>query len=51
MASQRAAERGAGRDIDDRFTLADYLARENQVFDEVRTGVEDVVSPAERRSR
>ena len=32
-------------DIDDRFTLADYLARENRIFDEVRTGVEDVVKP------
>ncbi len=32
-------------DMTDRFTLADFLARENRVFDEVRTGVEDVVRP------
>ena len=33
-------------DIDERFTLADYLAREKQVFDEVRTRVEDALPPA-----
>ena len=33
-------------DIDARFTLADYLKREQQVFDEVRTEVEDAVAPA-----
>ena len=33
-------------DIDERFTLADYLAREQQVFDEVRTHVEDALPPA-----
>ena len=33
-------------DVDERFTLADYLRREQQVFDEVRTGVEDVLPAA-----
>jgi len=33
-------------DVDARFTLADYLAREQRVFDEVRTEVEDVLPPA-----
>jgi alpha-beta hydrolase superfamily lysophospholipase len=32
-------------DMTDRFTLADYLAREQRVFDEVRQHVEDVVRP------
>ncbi len=32
-------------DMDERFTLADYLKREQQVFDEVRTGVEDAIAP------
>ena len=32
-------------DIDARFTLADYLAREQRVFDEVRTNVEDTLPP------
>jgi alpha-beta hydrolase superfamily lysophospholipase len=36
----RAAE------IDDRFTIADYFAREDRIFDEVRTHVEDVLPPA-----
>jgi alpha-beta hydrolase superfamily lysophospholipase len=34
------------RDIDDRFTFADYLKREQQTFDEVRTRIEDAL-PAE----
>jgi alpha-beta hydrolase superfamily lysophospholipase len=34
-------------DIDERFTLADYLERERRVFDEVRTQVEDVLPPAD----
>ena len=33
-------------DIDDRFTIADYLKREDRIFDEVRTHVEDVLPPA-----
>jgi alpha-beta hydrolase superfamily lysophospholipase len=33
-------------DIDERFTLADYLERERRVFEEVRTGVEDVLPAA-----
>ncbi len=33
-------------DIGERFTLADYLKREQQVFDEIRTQVEDVLAPA-----
>jgi len=33
-------------DIDERFTLADYLTREQQVFDEVRTRIEDALPPA-----
>jgi alpha-beta hydrolase superfamily lysophospholipase len=32
-------------DIGERFTLADYLKREQQVFDEVRTEVEDALAP------
>jgi alpha-beta hydrolase superfamily lysophospholipase len=34
-------------DIDGRFTLADFLAREQRVFDEVRTLVEDALPPAD----
>jgi alpha-beta hydrolase superfamily lysophospholipase len=30
-------------DLDDEFTLADYLAREGQLFDEVRRRIEDAV--------
>jgi hypothetical protein len=33
------------RDIDERFTLADYLAREDAVFAEVRRRIEDPVPP------
>jgi alpha-beta hydrolase superfamily lysophospholipase len=33
-------------DIDERFTLSDYLEHERRVFDEVRTEVEDVLPPA-----
>lgn len=33
-------------EMDDRFTLADYLSREGRVFEEVRTSVEDVVTPS-----
>jgi alpha-beta hydrolase superfamily lysophospholipase len=33
-------------DIDEQFTLADYLAREERVFSEVRTLVEDALPPA-----
>ena len=33
-------------DMHDGFTLADFLAREKLVFDEVRANVEDVVKPA-----
>ncbi len=33
-------------DIDDRFTIADYFKREERMFDEVRTHVEDVLPPA-----
>ena len=33
-------------DIDDRFTIADYFKREERIFDEVRTHVEDVLPPA-----
>ena len=32
-------------DVDARFTLADYLAREQRVFDEVRANVEDTLPP------
>ncbi len=32
-------------DIDERFTLADYLDRERRIFDEVRTDVEDALAP------
>ena len=32
-------------DVDARFTLADYLAREQRVFDEVRINVEDTLPP------
>src|SRR4029450_3079397 len=33
------------RDIDDRFTLADYLKREDTVFAEVRSRIEDALPP------
>ena len=33
-------------DIDDRFTMADYFKREDRIFDEVRTHVEDVLPTA-----
>ena len=33
-------------DIDAKFSLADYLAREQRVFDEVRINVEDTLPPA-----
>jgi hypothetical protein len=33
-------------DIDDRFTVADYFKREDRIFEEVRTHVEDVLPPA-----
>jgi alpha-beta hydrolase superfamily lysophospholipase len=35
------------RDIDPRFTLADYLRREDEVFAEVRSRVEDTLPPGE----
>jgi alpha-beta hydrolase superfamily lysophospholipase len=35
-------------DVGPRFTLDDYLAREQQVFEEVRTKIEDPLAPEER---
>ena len=35
------------RDIDDRFTLADYLKREDAVFAEVRSRIEDALPPGQ----
>jgi len=35
------------RDIDDRFTLSDYLKREDAVFAEVRTRIEDALPPGQ----
>ena len=37
-------------DVGPTFTLADYLAREQQVFDEVRTRIENQLAPGERLS-
>ena len=37
-------------DVGPAFTLDQYLAREQQVFDEVRTRIEDPLAPEERLS-
>jgi alpha-beta hydrolase superfamily lysophospholipase len=37
------------RDIDERFTLADYLKREDAIFAEVRSRVEDALPPEQAR--
>jgi alpha-beta hydrolase superfamily lysophospholipase len=37
-------------DVEPTFTLADYLAREQQVFEEVRTEIEDQLAPEDRLS-
>jgi alpha-beta hydrolase superfamily lysophospholipase len=37
-------------DVGSTFTLDDYLAREQKVFDQVRAEIEDRLAPAERRS-
>ena len=46
VAPQRPRSEIRAADIDDRFTLADYLEREERTFDEVRTRVEDVLPAA-----